>query len=262
MLKEKKEGNENDVKQVGQLDNNNIIKETRAGGTVGAAEVETPGERNVSGYAHQYGNVYEYKAWYPNENLEWDYVTIREIFDVGAFNGARKERAYFRHNHDMKARGLAHARNNSLALSADNMGLAFDANLSDTNAGNDLHTDIKSGLTTEMSFAFAMNDTDQTAVQYTRISDDVVERRIKKVEEIFDVSTVDYPAFTGTSIDAKSDMKKLENGQEDQIEKRNVLPGLASFIAGERAEAKATKDALDLQRNKLQCKIRINNALN
>jgi HK97 family phage prohead protease len=215
--------------------------EKRSNGTIG---LDGEKERCVTGYAHKYGTVNEFQAY---SLATGGYITVRETFDVGAFDYADKSSAYFRHNHDMRARGLAHPRNDTLKIIPDENGLRYVASLSDTQAGRDLYTDVKSGLITEMSFAFTVDENDESAVEYKRLNDELLERRVKKVNKLYDVSTVDYPAFSGTSVEAKA----LENGKE-QIENRSSLAGLDNFLRNEMQEQRQNADNnLALEKQKL-----------
>lgn len=222
------------------------VIETRALGDVAAGE----GERSLSGYAHRYGNLYDMKVWTLDENWEWVQITIREVFEKGAFDYAKIERAYFRHNHNMQACGLAHRRNKTLLIKPDENGLYYEANLSDTQAGKDLYTNVRSGLINEMSFAYTVDEEDEESVIYTRINEDLIERRIMKVEEIYDVSTVDYPAFDGTSVESKG----LETGDVKPVHKRNSMPGLQKFLTRENDK----EQSMDFEKDKLLTLIDLN----
>ena len=215
--------------------------ENRSSGTI---ELHGEMERTIEGYAHKYGTVYEYEV-YSWATDSW--IKVRETFEPGAFDDADRSSVYFRHNHDRQARGLAHPRNGTLKILPDENGLRYVAGLSDTQAGNDLYTDVKSGLTTEMSFAFTLDEEDERAVEYRRLNDELIERRVKKVEKLYDISTVDFPAFSGTSAEAKA----LENGSE-KIEQRNGFVGLNKFLKQER---ESQKDKLALSKAKLIAQI-------
>lgn len=187
---------------------------------------ETQGQI-VEGYAA----VFDQPATiYESEYSGWKYI---EKIDRNAFANAKMNDVVFKYNHDDNALILARTSNNTLNLSVDNTGLKIRADIIDTNAGQDVYKLIKRKDLTKMSFAFTVKDdtvkTDSDNKIYTRT--------INSFKEIFDVAVVDFPAYEGTSIEARNQayFEQLEN-QIREKERRKRLFLLASLSYSYRTE--------------------------
>jgi HK97 family phage prohead protease len=102
----------------------------------------------------------------------------------------------FKYNHSDAVMVMARTRNKTLELMPDDQGLMIRATLADITAGRDLYALIKRGDIDKMSFAFTV--TEQSYNKDTRT------RTIIKLKRIWDVSAVDIPAYSDTSISARS----------------------------------------------------------
>lgn len=131
----------------------------------------------------------------PTMLYEWDGVQYFEVIARGALDGADLTDVPFKYNHSDAVMVMARTRNGTLQLMPDDQGLVIRATLADTTAGRDLYTLVKRGDIDKMSFAFTVGDDDYERTTHTRT--------IKKLKRIWDVSAVDIPAYSDTSISAR-----------------------------------------------------------
>lgn len=141
----------------------------------------------ITGYAAVF-NSYSEEMW-----------GFREIITPGAFTDALKKsdvRALI--NHDAN---LVLGRNTSgtLTMTEDDNGLAVEIDPPDTQYARDLQTCMKRGDIDQMSFAFIVAD-----AHWNDTHDGLPVRTITRMEELFDVSIVTYPAYPATSADVRS----------------------------------------------------------
>lgn len=170
----------------------------------------------VEGYAA----VFNQRALiWESERSGWKYM---EVIDRNAFNGADMSDAVFKYNHGDVAMILARASNNTLTMNTDDKGLRISADIIDTNNGTDVYKLIKRGDLTKMSFAFTVKS-ERTEVDK---ENKIYTRTITAFDKIYDVAVVDFPAYDGTSIQARSkeyfvDLEK--DLQEKQRRKKLLL---------------------------------------
>lgn len=153
---------------------------------------------------------------------EWSGWKYMEVIDRNAFNGADMNDTVFKYNHGDVAMILARASNNTLTMNTDDKGLRISADIIDTNNGTDVYKLIKRGDLNKMSFAFTVKS-EQTEVDK---ENKIYTRTITAFDKIYDVAVVDFPAYDGTSIQARSkeyfvDLEK--DLQEKQRRKRLLL---------------------------------------
>lgn len=130
--------------------------------------------------------------------FEYDGIQYREVIDKDAFMGVDLADVPFKYNHSNNFLVLARTRNRTMDLTVDSTGLHVRANLANITAGNDLFELIRRGDIDKMSFAFTVAEDTYDSVTHTR--------RILKFDRIYDVSAVDMPAYSGTSIDVADGM--------------------------------------------------------
>ena len=131
----------------------------------------------------------------PTMLYEWDGVQYFEVIARGALDGADLTDVPFKYNHSDAVMVMARTRNGTLELKPDDQGLSIRAVLADTTAGRDLYALITRGDIDKMSFAFTVEDDDYDRATHTRT--------IKKFKRIWDVSAVEAPAYSDTSISAR-----------------------------------------------------------
>lgn len=96
---------------------------------------------------------------------------------------------------------LARLRNKSLRLGIDEIGGWAEADLSGSQRGRDIYEAINNGLIDRMSFGFAIAD---DGFEWTEDDDGTIHTRITKIERLYDVSCVTWPANEATDISARS----------------------------------------------------------
>ena len=146
--------------------------------------------RIISGYAAVFNQVAVIGRWY----------RYKEQIASDAFDGCNYEKcvACFNHNTDNI---LARYSSGTLKLTVDEVGLRFEFEVPNTTVGNDMYELVKRGDISQCSFAFVV---EEDTWRYSDDMDGIDERTINKISELWDVSLVTYPAYEGTSVDARS----------------------------------------------------------
>ena len=188
---------------------NNIIMEKRIFNITTNIE-----ERDVDGVSKEvvvgYGSVYNSRS----NNLGGFYEYIEE----GAFTPELIEKSDIRAliNHDASLI-LARSRNGegTLNLKADDKGLRYEFDLPDLTYAKDLAVNMANGNLNQSSFAFTVADDEWS-------TNDAGEniRTIKKIDRLFDISIVTYPAYN----QAESDLVVAQRGlatYKEKIEREN-----------------------------------------
>ena len=160
-----------------------------------------------------------YAAKFDEETVLYEYggIQYKEVIDRQAFSGAEMSDVVMNFNHSGKP--VARTRNNTLSLSVDTIGLRISADLGGTEEGRRLYEEIQGGYIDKMSFAFTVRKSEYDRATHTR--------RITAFQRIFDVAAVDFPAYDGTEIVARS--------------------WAAAEAAREHAQAEAMRRKLDLK---------------
>ena len=142
-------------------------------------------EMIVEGYASTFE---PYVLWHEGD------VEVREQIDPHAFDNADMSDVIMQYDHE--GRVFARTSNGTLELSIDDHGLKVRADLSKTEGARQLYEDIKSGMITQMSFAFSIQEDAYDKKEHMRT--------VKKIRKVFDTSAVSIPANPGTEIAARS----------------------------------------------------------
>lgn len=141
-----------------------------------------------------------------------------EIVRAGALDGVNLDDVILCCNHNMADVPLARSPK-TMTLSITGTGLEFKANLPDTEQGREVYTAIKRGDLTKMSFAFSVAENGETFENNTRT--------ITKIERIFEISPVNFPAYNDTAVYARNKANKGENAMQNY----NPITG-ANFEVG------------------------------
>lgn len=173
---------------------------------------------NVRGYASTFE---EY------ELFEIDGTHYCERIEPTAFDGCDMTDVVFRKDHQ----GTVYARtsNNALKVSVDKHGLLTDTDLSRTASARAMYEEIRAGMYTQMSFAFVVEDNGDEIVRdkdnnkYIRI--------IKRIEKLYDVSPVSFPANPGTDIYARSRFDGVIEAERKEFAERAKALELAKAKA-------------------------------
>jgi uncharacterized protein len=130
----------------------------------------------------------------PTVMYEYDGIKFYEVIDRNAFAEAKMDDVVLVENH--QGRAAAKTKNGTLSLRTSDDGLFVKADLSKNVTGRELYEAIQNGFYDKMSFAFTVRKDSYDKESRTR--------RIEKIDRLFDVSAVDFPAYSDTSISARS----------------------------------------------------------
>lgn len=154
--------------------------------------------RTISGYAAVF-----------NKDSE-DFGGWVERIDARAFDDVLKDDAVALFNHDPN---MILARNNvNMTLSIDKIGLKYSFEAPNTSVGNDLLENIRLGNIRQSSFAFT---TSSHVWDESKDKNVPSVRTITKVERLYDVSPVTYPAYPDTTVASRSLKTKLESEERE-----------------------------------------------
>ncbi len=143
---------------------------------------------------------------------------FREKIAAGAFKGVMKDdvRALFNHNDDLI---LGRTTAGTLKLGTDKRGLRFENTPPDTSYARDLVVSMRRGDVTQASFGFIVAKDGDT---WRENKDGVIERTIERVERLFDVSPVTFPAYPDTAVAARGLKDFLSAKDEDSKQHAEV----------------------------------------
>jgi uncharacterized protein len=130
----------------------------------------------------------------PTEMYEIDGLKFYEVIDNRALDQAKMDDVVLNVNHEGIAR--AKTKNKTLNIQVRNDDVFIDADLSKNASGRELYESIQNGFYDKMSFAFTVAETSYDKETRTR--------KILKIDRLYDVSAVDFPAYNQTTIYARS----------------------------------------------------------
>lgn len=174
-------------------------KETRTFNTIYERQEEGRGVRGMAA-------VYNSRA---------DLGAFEEEIVPGAFDSAiavSDARALFNHDPNYL---LARQSSGTLKLELREGGLEYDFDAPNTTAGNDLIELINRGDVKESSFAFTIAEDGQEWKQEQRDGKSVSVRYITKINRLYDVSPVTYPAYQAATVGKRS-MEAFERFKKEQ----------------------------------------------
>ncbi len=151
-------------------------------------------------------------------------IEYKEVIDRHAFDETDMSDVVFRVDHE----GPVYARtsNGLIELSVDDIGLFNRINLGETEKARELFRDIEVGNYPKMSFAFTVKEDAYDRHTHTRT--------ILKIDKLFDVSAVSFPANPDTRLDVSTrdflngvieaeKAERLERVRKEQARKRLAL---------------------------------------
>ena len=136
----------------------------------------------------------------------------KEVIDRNAFNETDMTDVIFNYNHGGKV--VARTRNNTLKLSIDSNGLNIEARLDGTEEGRRLYEEIKGGYIDRMSFCFTVKEESYNQETHTW--------RVLKIDKLYDVSAVDFPAYDTTSISARSSRLAVAEKEQKALDRAQL----------------------------------------
>jgi len=148
---------------------------------------------------------------------------FREFIAPNAFEGRLKDDVRFLINHE--GMPLARTTNGTLRLSVDEKGLRYEADMPNTSTARDLMELLKNGTISQSSFAFTVEE------DSWEVKDGMNIRTIDKVSQLYDVSSVTYPAYNSASSavalrsleEWKSKEENIEGIKEEEDLKKRTL---------------------------------------
>lgn len=151
------------------------------------------------------GTLAGYAAVFDQEFDVWGDGTYIETIDPGAFDETLADDAldvYARVQHEGGLSVIGRTKNETLRLSTDDQGLAYEVDVPDTGAGRDVQTLVSRGDISESSFAFTLRGDQEKAQKVTRPAPGIVNRRLLNLD-LHDVAPCSNAAYAGTSVEAR-----------------------------------------------------------
>lgn len=133
-----------------------------------------------------------------------------EIIERGALDGADISDTRLLYGHDTAKVPLARAPK-TMELKVTDKGLEMRAVLADTADARAVYTAVERGDLDGMSFAFKVPEGGDS---YDRATNT---RTIHKIDKIYEVSVVAFPAYPSASVEARAALTSLANTERDQV---------------------------------------------
>lgn len=175
------------------------------------------GNMFVEGYASTFAPYLLYS---------WGDIDYYERIDPHAFDEADMSDVIFQRDHSGPV--MARTSNGTIELTIDSHGLHQRTDLSKTESAREMFEEIREGMYAQMSFAFTIRED-----SYDR---DTHTRNILKIDKVYDVSAVSFPANPDTNI---------------SVSTRNWLNGVIEAEEAERLRAENDKN-IELLKLKLK----------
>lgn len=157
-------------------------------------------------------------------NASTDLGWFTEEIDSRAFDNTDMSNVYLLFNHD-ENNVLAGTSNGSLRMSIDEHGLKQTSEIIDTNVGEDTLKLVKNGLINKMSFAFSI---DRDGGEEWIGGEEKDHRIIRKIDKLYDVSLVTYPAYPQTNAYARSLTDELAEEHRRRVEQDKRMERILS----------------------------------
>jgi len=164
--------------------------------------------------------------------FEQDGIQYKEKILPEAFNETDMSDVVFLKDHEGTV--FARTKNGTIDLSIDEHGLKTRVDLSKTASARAMHEEIEAGMYTQMSFAFIVGEDDFDKKTHTRT--------IRKIDKLFDVSAVSFPANPGTDI---------------SVATRDYFNGVIEMEQAERLAELEARQKLELEKMKLKAKLNL-----
>ncbi len=155
-------------------------------------------------------------------------IEYKEEIDAHAFDEAQMDDVIMNVNHEGPA--IARTRNHTLELPINPLSLDTDADLTKSQASRDALEAVQNGLLDKMSFAFTI------APGGDEYDGETHTRRILKIDRLYDVSLVNFPAYEQTSVSAR-DYFSGKAEAERRASEEAAKAAEAARIAAEKREA-------------------------
>jgi len=155
---------------------------------------------------------------------------IIEVIRPGAFSRAIREnqdvRALVDHNPTLL---LGRTRSGTLKIWEDDKGLAFEVTLPNTQVARDLAENVRLGNASQCSFSFSPAPNGETSRTVLEGGTRVTYIELTDVD-LFDVSTVTYPAYAGTTVSIEARCRAIAD-RPGRVSRRNTRKAAAIRLA-------------------------------
>ena len=148
-------------------------------------------------------------------NARTDLGWYDEIIEAGALDGTDLRDVRFLVNHNTDMIPLARSRNNNenstmqMTVGEDGMAIRVDLDTENNADARSLYSAVSRGDISGMSFMFTVDGD-----SWDDMESDHPTRRIRKIDRVFEVSAVTFPAYAQTSIQARGLSETLESAKE------------------------------------------------
>ena len=138
-------------------------------------------------------------------NSRTDIGSFDEIIEAGALDNADLRDVKFLVNHNTDMIPLARSRNNNanstmqMTIDGDGMNIRVNLDTENNSEARNLYSAIKRGDIDGMSFMFTV-----ASDSWDALESDHPTRHINKIGKVFEVSAVTFPAYSETSISART----------------------------------------------------------
>lgn len=138
-------------------------------------------------------------------NSRTDIGSFDEIIEAGALDNADLRDVKFLVNHNTDMIPLARSRNNNvnstmqMTIDGDGMNIRVNLDTENNSEARNLYSAIKRGDIDGMSFMFTVDGDSWDALESNHPT-----RHINKIGKVFEVSAVTFPAYSETSISART----------------------------------------------------------
>jgi HK97 family phage prohead protease len=160
---------------------------------------------------------------------------FKERIMPGTFARALKEKqdVRFLFNHSADCGVLGRTKSGTLALKEDLHGLFFHCDLPDTTQARDLHTSISRGDLDSCSFAFSVAPGGESwSEEEDEETNSFIPMRMLSDVDLMDCSAVVFPAYTSTSLTARSGRAKREQRFMENTTMQNFSEEQRHFLSG------------------------------
>jgi len=144
------------------------------------------GKMNISGYAVRYDQ--------PSRPIMGEFV---EYIDKRAFDGVDLSETFLLYNHNSDY-VMGNTRSGTLTLENTDKGLYFSASLPNTERARETFELVKRGDVNGMSFGFTVTRDEWN------MKSEPIQRTVKQIGELLEVSVVPFPAYESTSVSARA----------------------------------------------------------
>ena len=142
-------------------------------------------------------------------NRAYDMGSFDEEIDMDAFNDADFSEAAALFNHDQNI-VLGRVKNNTLVIKRDGNALVYNIFPPETHAAEDVMKLIKRGDIYQSSFAFSLMENGDR----WEMKDGRMKRTITKINKVYDVSPVTYPANPNTTVASRSMERHIQQNEK------------------------------------------------